>query len=332
MTKYLKHEIKKNLWAFVVIAAVCTIPYVIELSSMSMVWQYEGKVHIQPCGISSITTTLTFLTFIVPVLTYSFKMNKRSVDAYYSLPLKKEKLYFVKTLTGLFLTLGSFTVAYWLGFFTLLFRADNPYNMGWYVPAYFGLLALGTLLYGFNSFIFTRGNKVADGVVFMLAYMFVFALIYEYGYIIFDYDYKWWLSESFMSWGGIYIFGEAMDSLICHGSATNWSILSFVYPVLTGVLGYVLLFYSLRFEKAEDAEQVSESRFGYKFLIPVYAAFLMGISYDLSVQTLAMILIAEIIATIVYKRKFRFEKKEWLRIGVGLLVGIVLGLIANAGR
>ena len=102
--------------------------------------------------------------------------------------------------------------------------------------------------------------------------------------------------------------------------------------MLTGVLGYVLLFYSLRFEKAEDAEQVSESRFGYKFLIPVYAAFLMGISYDLSVQTLAMILIAEIIATIVYKRKFRFEKKEWLRIGVGLLVGIVLGLIANAGR
>ena len=91
-------------------------------------------------------------------------------------------------------------------------------------------------------------------------------------------------------------------------------------------------YYLEDFEKAEDAEQVSESRFGYKFLIPVYAAFLMGSSYGFSIQTLAMILIAEIIATIVYKRKFRFEKKEWLRIGLGLLVGIVLGLIANAVR
>ncbi len=332
MKNYLKYELKKNLWAFVVIAAVCTIPYVIELSSKEMVWQYDSKIHIQPCGISSIAGTLTFLTFIIPILTYSFKMNKRSVDAYYSLPLKKEKIYFVKTLTGLFLTLGSFSIAYWLGFFTLLFREGNPYNMGWYVPAYFGLLALGTLLYGFNSFIFTRGNKVADGVVFMIAYMLVFELIYEYGYIIFDFETKWWISESFMSWGGVYIFGEAMDSLICYGNAPHCSVASFVYPVITGVLGYVLLFYSLRFEKAEDAEQVSESRFGYKFLIPVYAAFLMGISYGFSIQTLAMILIAEIIATIVYKRKFRFEKKEWLRIGLGLLVGIVLGLIANAVR
>lgn len=328
MKKYLKYELKKNLWAFVIIAVICTISYVVEVSEMDMIWSYENEgvinTYIQPSGLSTMQLYLTFLTLIVPVLTYSFKMNKRSVDAYYALPIQREKLYLVKTIIGLFLVLAPFTIAYWSGFLTLLLRSGNPYAMGWYAPAYFGLVALGTLLYGFNSFIFTRANKVGDGVVFMLAYGLLGGLAYSY--LVFGLEIipksKWWIEQSFYSWGGMYVFTAGMDCLI-RLEAPSWSVVSFIYPIITGVLGYVLLFRSLRKEKAENAEQISDTPYGYKMLIPTYAAFILGESLSM----ISFVLIAEIVATVVYQRKFKFGKKEWLRIGIGLALGVFLNLI-----
>ena len=340
MKNYLKYEFKKNLWAFLIIMVLCALPYIIEMSTFEMAWNYEyydefdilkpGRQIATP-PLATMSTQLIALCFIVPILTYSFKMNKRSVDAYYSLPIKKEKLYFVKTLVGLFLTLTPFTVAYWSGFFVLLCREGNPYSMGWYVPAYFGLLILGFFLYGFNSFLFTRANKVGDGVVFMLSYAFMGAMAISY--IDFNFiksSLPYWVEETFLSFGGISLFTSEMARLIKNfytGGNVNLSIWSFAYPVLTGAIGYFLMFYLLRFEKAEDAEQVSDSWFGYRVIIPYYAAFLLGASYDLPLFTICLVLIAEITATIVYRRKFLFEKKNWIHIGVGLGAGLILFLL-----
>lgn len=329
--KYLAYELKKNIWAFVVLTVVCTLPYVSTLSSMDVV----EKVYMETANASwrpaNPQLTLVFiallaLCFLSPVLVFSFKMNKRGVDGFYALPLKREKLYFAKTLTGLALVLVPFTVAYWSGFFTLLCRENTLYQTAWYLPAYFGAVGYGVLLFGFNSFAFTRANKVSDGVAFMLGYAFLFSLIASYLEYLKLLDLNIREMESFLSFGGMMNFCDAMESRVC-GYTVDFSALSIVVPLVLGCAGYALLFLLLRYEKGENAEQISESPFGYKALIPLYLAFAIGCG-GLDELTFAAYAVAAVVATIVYRRKFRFSWRWWVMLGGALVLGLVLNAFA----
>ena len=114
MRKYLCYEIKKNIWTLFVLSAVCLIPYVATVSTMLLTYGSEYPANPR-LGIMAFE--LIVLAFVVPVYCFSFKMQKRSVDFYYALPLKKEKLYAVKLLVGALLVLVPYTVAYFGGFF-----------------------------------------------------------------------------------------------------------------------------------------------------------------------------------------------------------------------
>ena len=331
MIKYLKYEFKKNVWALLIITAICAVPYVLEAATMEMWWEsYDGRIVINRPNTSMLFVMLVILTFIVPVLSYSFKMNKRGVDGFYGLPIKREKLYFVKMLVGAALIVIPFTVAYWLGFFALLVRERNPYQMVYYVPMYFGYVGLGLLMFGFHSFLFTRANKIGDGVVFMLAYAPIMTLIMWYVEEAFSLDIPLQVEEGFTSWGALSAFDTNMVELIRSGTAyaKAWSAWTYVYYIVTGILGYVLLFLSIRFERAENAEQVSESWFGYKVIIPVYTAFMLAGNLGNSTSPLfvCLILVCAIIATIVYQRKFKFPARCWGMIAVGLIAGLVLNV------
>lgn len=152
------------------------IVYVVTVSTSKLFSTGTYGIFNQDPQISLIYTILGIFCAVVPVLMYSFKMNKRSVDAFYSLPKKKEKMYLVKTLMGLLLVLIPYTIAYWLGFLTIALR-ENYFHLIYYIPGYFGGLLFGVCLYGLYAFAFTRANRVVDGVVFMLAYTFIGFLI-----------------------------------------------------------------------------------------------------------------------------------------------------------
>ncbi|MBQ8394512.1 MAG: hypothetical protein IJX49_02955 [Clostridia bacterium] len=335
MRKYFAYAFKKKIWALVVLCLCCALPYMVSTSSLRMFYIYQAEDGIKNKFVYSPNLSFVVglgmcLTYLVPVMVYSFKMKKRSVDCYYALPLKKEKLYLAETLVGLCLVLIPFTVAYWGGFFTLLIRPENPYNMVWYLPAYFGLLGFLVCLYGWNAFVFTRANSVGDGIVFMLSYTFMLfvalSLVASFG----DYNIlPWEFRGYFMSPVGLFAFGGNMEWLIRGNvGAANWDIGGYVISALLGVIGYALLFFNLRFERAENAEQVSNSWFGYKVIIPVYTASLLGLWGDVAEALLfVMIVLAAIVATIIYQRKFRFSWKYWLMIGGALTLGFIFALI-----
>ena len=343
MMKYLWYEIKKNLSALLIITGICTLIYTLTVSTMTMSETYkwadmygnlQTNTQIYEPAFSLIASMLGILCFFMPTLVFSFKMDKRAVDCYYALPLKKEKLYLARTLLGLILIIVPFTVAYWVGFLALAFREGNPYNMGYYVPAYFGMILYAALLFGFNSFFFTRANKPGDGVLFMLVYAWLIAFIVLCFCGIFDMEISNDFSKvllTFASPAGMIWFDVNMGSLIVGGTATEailWSPWMFISPILMGAAGYFGLFFSLRFERAENAEQVSDSWFGYKILIPLITALGVGIiGKDLDILVLAIIAVGSIIATISHKRTFRLERWDWLRIGIGLIAGVLLALI-----
>ena len=331
--KFFCFELKKRLWALIVLAAVCALPYIAELSTMELIYVYphhetgELITVLNSTQIAAAILALGALCYLSPVLVYSFKMSKRGVDAYYALPLKKEKLYLVKTLVGLLLVLVPFTVMYWSGFLTLLFRAGNPYDMFWYLPAYFGSVLLGICLFGLNAFLFTRGNTVADGIVFMIAYIPLFLMIYEYATNLFGSRLQS-SYENFITFGGLIEFGNKMSSLISRYENVTFSPLTFVVLPVLGTLGYALLFALLPYEKGENAEQVSDSWFGYKILIPIYTAFLLALNLStFDIIWFFTIAMAAIVATVVYQRKFKFHLKWWGMIGGALALGLFLGML-----
>ena len=326
--------------------AIAVIIYVVTVST-SKLFSTGGTYGIfnQDPQLGLIYTILGIFCAVVPVLMYSFKMNKRSVDAFYSLPIKKEKMYLVKTLVGLLLVLIPYTIAYWLGFLTIALR-ENYFHLIYYIPGYFGGLLFGVCLYGIYAFAFTRANRVVDGVVFMLAYTFIGFLIVAGGGEIY-YSLSGHRSDlalsHFFSFGGLMAFETNIATLIQEGTIkTNvgdptaswmptsdviWEPTIFLYPILLAAVGYALMFLLLRREKAENAEQNSDSWFGYRVMIPLYiVAFFTCISYSLDMLPLyiCVIAIGAVIMTIVHTRKILFNWRYWVMIAASVAVGLVL--------
>ena len=345
MIRYLKYELKKNFWTLVVLTAIAVIVYVVTVSTSKLFSTGTYGIFNQDPQISLIYTILGIFCAVVPVLMYSFKMNKRSVDAFYSLPIKKEKMYLVKTLMGLLLVLIPYTIAYWLGFLTIALR-ENYFHLIYYIPGYFGGLLFGVCLYGLYAFAFTRANRVVDGVVFMLAYTFIGFLIVAGGgelyYSLSGHRSDLALSH-FFSFGGLMAFETNIATLIQEGTIkTNvgapsaswmptsdviWEPTIFLYPILLAAASYALMFLLLRREKAENAEQNSDSWFGYRVMIPLYiVAFFTCISYSLDMLPLyiCVIAIGAVIMTIVYTRKILFNWRYWVMIAASVAVGLVL--------
>ncbi len=302
MKKYFVYELKKNRWQLIIISAIFVLLCIAvagvaptrSLAGSNPTTGEKNYVAGSPC-LFLLTSLVSMVCFIVPVLTYSFKMNKRSVDCYYALPLKREKLYFVKTIIGLILVIVPFTLGYWCGVLTFLCKPNYMFKTVWFVPAYFGFLFFIVCQFGINAFAYTRGNSVWDGVVFMGAYAYAPILVMLVPFVLSHGEFP---SSDFllscMSEMDLSAFVSYMEALIravpagaddniiieiigVFGSAANLSVWTFVMPLLFGGAGYALLFATLRRDKAEDSQQVCESWFGYKMLIPVFSIVAIGL-------------------------------------------------------
>ena len=95
------------------------------------------------------------------------------------------------------------------------------------------------------------------------------------------------------------------------------------------------LFALLKKDKAEDSQQVCESWFGYKTLIPIFTAVAIGllvgalIEVDFAVALIVFVMcaVAAFVCVIVWRRKFLFGKLGWIVYGAGLGASLIIALI-----
>lgn len=328
MKRYFVYELKKNFWTFVVLTAILTIVYVVTVSTAQFFYvDVQGNIYNSTSGIGTIYLLLGIISAVVPVLMYSFKMNKRSVDTFYALSIKREKMYLVKTLVGLFLVLTPYTIAYWLGFLTVVFR-ENYFRLVYYIPGYFVGVLFGICMYGIYSFAFTRANRIVDGIVFMIAYAFIGVLVAGVLDEISPNLCMYRLTLNFSSFGGLTVFGNDINALICgQRDKFDCSAITYLYPILFAAVSCFLMFFLLKYEKGEEAEQTSDSWLGYRILLPVYMALLLAIADSSSLLLYAcMVAVGGIVMTIVYRRKLFFGWQYWAMLGGALLLGVLLNL------
>ncbi|MDE5593009.1 MAG: hypothetical protein K2I75_03650, partial [Clostridiales bacterium] len=169
MKKYFVYELKKSMFVMCALAVIATAVYII--SVISQIDDIDSAFRFSHYYISTIVTLGGAFSVLVPIWKLAYRMKKRSVDLYYSLPLSHTKILAVKLLVGLVVLFASFTVAFWIGSFTAM-AALSKYEFIYmyfksvnFVLLYFSLLIPMAVIYVVTAFIFTRANRLIDGIM-----------------------------------------------------------------------------------------------------------------------------------------------------------------------
>jgi hypothetical protein len=328
MKRYLRHSIKNACLPVAILSAICFIIYASVLSTMSLT-SFGGGVA-RNTNVHLIYIQLIILSYVAPVVAFSFQMKKTAVDCYFALPLKKTKLYFVATLVGLFYVFVPFTVSYWGGFFTLLLRPENLFEMTAYLPGYLGGLFFGICFFGANAFAFTRANNVLDGVILMIAYSFAVWLALLYVQQLTHVRFPRSVMESSLQFMALNAFADGIQNMII-GRTLDFSWWVIIFPLSYAVLGYFLLFITLPLKKGEQAEQISDSYMSYKSVIPFFTATILGVA-EFSLLNLYLVSVGTVVVTLIYSRKWRMNWRSWVLIGVSIGLGLLLHILVGIGN
>ena len=180
MRRTFAYEFRRNLLPlviFCVVAAGISMAYTFT-ATLGHFNRFEEYYEFRPVdsAIGVFTAILCVLATIVPILQFSYRMKQRSADLWYSLPVSRTKLTLVRVLEGLVLVFVPYTLAYWLGVAGVALQGME-FTYIHYLSYYALSLPLGVGLFGALSFIFSRANTVADGIMFLILWACLFPLI-----------------------------------------------------------------------------------------------------------------------------------------------------------
>jgi hypothetical protein len=135
-----------------------------------------------------------------------------------------------------------------------------------------------------------------------------------------------WIPLTEMQWR----YSEVVEKIENTSLAALWTdpvfIKWFVLWIVVGIgsaLGFVFTFGKRR---AEKTQEVSESWFGFKLLIPLYAIAAMITYGDLFVL---VVLIVAFVGYIIYRKGFHLKKWDWIMLGLLIPVGILSMIMYN---
>lgn len=350
MKKLLRYEFRRILLPLCIFAAVATILFTAAALSAEFIQisykldEYSGALQpVEKAGNTLLyipALLLGLLCTAVPAMQFSYRMKKRSVDLWYSLPVTRCALTFARTLSGLVLVLAPYTIAYWCGF-TAIALKENLFHLEQYVYLFFASIPIAILLFGTNSFLFTRANTVGDGILFLVAWAFLLAIPFAYVSTYFYSAVPRAINNitNFISYAPLAWLFVGFDSAVRTGRIAigDPALLYSLWGAL-GAASYFGLFFTAKKHPAENAGQISSSLFGYRTVIPAYLFFGAACSLgadngslfgtDASVLVvLALLLAAGLAAYFVYRRTFRIKLADILSLAGSLLCGTLVALV-----
>ena len=275
-----------------------------------------------------LATILCVLSSIVPMLELSDLKKRRSLDTFFSMPIGRGKLALTHWISGWLQVWFVYSVAY-LWSSVILHTQTDYFDLSHLLPYYFISLLLGTVIYSFFLFLFGEGNTALDGFFFCVLGIFVFTFIFAFGCQIINMIEKNTARkiEFFMDpgWGILYapinnltvIFQRMIhvNQRLTSSASTYYDrLLSdfglyFAFWIVIGVLSTVGYFVRFQRIRAEQIEDISNSWFGYRTMIPIYgytALLYTGMDDFLGLY----ILIAMLAVYILYRRSFRIKKSD----------------------
>ena len=355
MKKTLVYELRRNILPLAVFCVCALLVSVFFVFTTNLSYTYrpydtgEEVLELSNSCISVFTAILCVLCAVVPVMQFSYRMKQRSADLWYALPITRKKLVLTRLVGGFVLVFVPYTLAYWLGVACIAMR--EPHFAFWAYAAFYAIsLPLGAVIFGTNAFLFTRGNTVADGIVFVVLWSVLLPCIMTVCFM--------WVNVPRQPFGGL-------GSSNYYNSFNGFDMAGFLFPyspvaytagyfasfaerepsselslfslcfsvplaVIEGAGAYVGLFVCADRDKSENAEQISASWMGYRVLAPVYAFLLLasvGSVFDGSVIAGVLLAIAGIALFFAYRRSFRLKACDLISYAAAVVLGIAVAIV-----
>ena len=273
------------------------------------------------------------LVYALPVMEFSFFKKRINLDCAYALPISRKTMGAVHYLSGLVMLFSTFTASYLVNFILLLTRGPGWFDFLPMIPHFFICLLLGFSMYSFMVFVFNRANTRGDGIWFMILYSFVFAVIASAIMVIIDNNSLFNEGYAAVLWGVIDQFTQSIQYVVelsDSGRRLFWEtpelIGWLIFWIFVGALSAVGFFLSFGRERTERTEEISDSFFGFRTLIPIYAV--CGILLFEAWNYILYFVIIEVLAFIgytVYRRGFHYKKSDII-----ILLSLFLFLIINS--
>jgi len=346
--KYLSYRLKNTAFRTVVIAVICTVFVCVYI--LDNIRVADERMSAQCCADAFAWMTL-LLASVIPMLeTYHLK-NVRTLDVVFSLPVRRRDTALAHYLAGA-IQLAIISLAMAAATFILLLIGGGGYfNVGYVIPMYLAVLFLSLCVYSFVIFIFGKGNTPGDGAVFVFGFygavimllLVLDSFIGRYMYV--DYFLGKLLGSSGLV-GVLSVFNPmntiivAFESLIEARSLSTSSPIKAVsdlfslladagmaYPLIVASVVWLAigvactLAYMRHFERyrAECAGDISDSLFGYRFIIPAFGFTIMYIFKDMIIFLNVATLAAMLIGYFIYRRSFKIKLSDLIMVALSLV-------------
>lgn len=355
MKKYFLYRLKQCIKPFILLFVFGMIIYVLPISVHD--YTYWNKPSLMPENYpdyfatnvdlysSNIIVGLAIMSVATPIYMFYYRMNRRSVDMYYSLPITRTKIFITQFVAGLLCVFTAYTLSYWIGFIAIVVKVRNL-KYYYYIFGYLASLVPMFTVYSISTFLFTRANTVLDGLITLAGGFFVGSAILAGMASIAENLFRQYFFPAayldFTPFGALESISPIFK-MVYKKDPILWifdpsvqyryfnEIFELTGGILFTILGVAAALYMLKTEKisrAENCGQVTESLFSYKTLIPVYAISL-SIWLCSSPAALAVIGFAGIVATIVWRRTFKIGKNRAILLAVFIVIAIAAALLVE---
>ncbi len=325
---YFKSHLKQSTKPLIFIFVISVIFTLIISFSYQIVYGYKGAISYKSTLYGPVIV-LVFLSYILPVMEFAFFKKRINLNCAYSLPISRRAMGAVHFLTGAITLVGAFTASYLSNFIMMLVRGAEHYFLPPIIPHYFLCVLLGLASYAFMVFVFCEANTKGDGIWFMILWTFALILVSATAQVILDvffFDYQlcavhWGLIDQITT--NIQCLVESGNSYYSYSpeeffsSPETWGWV--IWWTLVGVASTVGLYLTFGKRRMEKTEEISDSYFGYRMLIPLFA-----ITGNIVFDDIFFWITIEILALIgytIYRRGFHYKKSDII-----ILIGLILFL------
>ncbi len=299
--KLLKEDFKIRLWTFVV--SCLTFFFTIIVATAMMISNYSDDfnymmessvsepdmmrlvgVYKDYIGVNNLFLAFIFtvLAILVAISGFSYLYSKKKVDLYHSLPVKRETLFFIKTINSILIVLVPFTVS---AVISLLIISANVADVG-LAMAVFTAIAQWSILFIFNYLVvilavmFTGNMLIGTLACFFFYFYFPFLSFLIMGF----------QKEFFKTY---YSSGFILEKIWANMSSIfimfNISNIGVAQSVIIAAVGSVVLFFSdLLLYKKRSSESAGKSmafnitKLPIKFMTVIFLSMLMYlVSYQI---------------------------------------------------
>jgi len=331
MRSYLRSYLRSSLKTlFYLVAFSIAVTFIFSSTNQCYEFQYldygtsewvTNRYYSSELGIP--VTILAISCYVLPVLEFAFFKKRRNLDCAYALPISRREMGIVHYLTGFMLLVVPFSCSYFVNFLLLL-RYPGVFNCSLLPEHYCLCLLFGVCIYSVFVFIFNQANSTGDGIWFVVLWTFVIYLVseafdlqYRYmdelgAYYYNDYSY---MGIPFMTFNELTVsYMEIVDGenqrLIPQIWSESNALIYIVLWLVLGVASAIGFYLSFGKQPAQKTEEISDSWFGYRVMIPVYGICGMILFDDPG----AWVLIEGIafVGYMIYRKGFHLKKSDWI--------------------